>query len=84
MSECLALEESSLRVYSVAPGIIETGMQTLIREQDADAFPDVGYFKKLHADGALLQPADAASTLLDLGLSSGDAGPDKVCIDLRD
>jgi len=84
MSECIALEESSLRVYSVAPGIIETGMQSLIRQQTTETFQDVDKFKQLHADGALVEPRDAAARLLDLALSSADDGPGEVCLDLRD
>lgn len=84
MSECIALEEPALRVYAVAPGIIETGMQELIRQQTEATFPDVDKFKQLHADGALTQATDAARRLLDLALSPAADGPDEVCLDLRD
>ena len=84
MSECIALEEDDkLRVYSVAPGIIETGMQELIREQTAEDFAEVERFKTLHAKGALVDPREAARQLLDLALSDPAGGPAGVCIDLR-
>lgn len=83
MSECLALEEAGgLRVHSLAPGIIETDMQGLIRAQDERDFPDVDRFRSLHAEGALLDPAEGARRILDFSLSQGGASQD-VCVDLR-
>ena len=47
LTETLALEESErsgLRAYAVAPGIIDTDMQALIRAQDESVFPMVDKF----------------------------------------
>ena len=43
LSECLALEEkrAGTRVLSVAPGIIDTGMQAQIRASTAEQFPEI-------------------------------------------
>lgn len=84
MSECLALEEGErgLRVHSVAPGVIETGMQECIRRQDAEQFPDVERFRKLKADGALLTPRQAAENLLRLAFDP-DHHQEAVCVDVR-
>ena len=47
LTETLALEErdrSGLRAYAVAPGIIDTDMQALIRDCDEEVFPEVNKF----------------------------------------
>jgi NAD(P)-dependent dehydrogenase (short-subunit alcohol dehydrogenase family) len=48
LSETLALEESAngLRVHAVAPGIVDTDMQVLIRSADEGVFPTVEKFKE--------------------------------------
>ncbi len=69
------------RVLSVAPGVVATGMQELIRETDARDFPEVERFRQLHAEGALLDPAAVARalwSLLDEDLETG------TVLDLRD
>lgn len=49
LSEALQIEEreAGLRVYSVAPGVIDTDMQTLIRSRSEDDFPEVAKFHEL-------------------------------------
>jgi NAD(P)-dependent dehydrogenase (short-subunit alcohol dehydrogenase family) len=46
MSETLALEEAAngLRVHALAPGIVDTDMQALIRSSDPKVFPLVENF----------------------------------------
>lgn len=46
LTETLQLEEAAhgLRCWSVAPGIIDTGMQQQIRDSSPDVFPDVAQF----------------------------------------
>ncbi|MGH0034998.1 MAG: SDR family oxidoreductase [Myxococcota bacterium] len=54
LTECVAAEEegTGLRAYSVAPGVIDTDMQALIRESTPEAFPEVERFRELkRADG---------------------------------
>jgi len=43
LSECIAIEEadSNLRVHAVAPGVIDTDMQALIRKTPVEHFPMV-------------------------------------------
>jgi NAD(P)-dependent dehydrogenase (short-subunit alcohol dehydrogenase family) len=53
-----------LRVESLAPGVLDTGMQAQIRGTDADRFPMRERFVGLHRDGGLLAPADVAGKLL--------------------
>lgn len=48
LTEVVAIEEAGigLRAYSVAPGVIDTGMQTLIRASSAENFPEVERFQE--------------------------------------
>lgn len=55
----------NFRVFSVAPGIIDTGMQTQIRQAKPEDFPLLERFQKYHADGALETPEAVASKLFD-------------------
>ena len=85
MTEVVALEESEaglLTAYSVAPGIIDTDMQALIRSVSADRFPDVERFKQLKADDAFSTAESVARALLELAFDPA-AKRDEVSIDLR-
>ncbi|MEO0900198.1 MAG: SDR family NAD(P)-dependent oxidoreductase [Bacteroidota bacterium] len=48
--------EHPVKVSAVAPGVVDTPMQTKIREQDATSFPNVQRFKDLKKDGKLWTP----------------------------
>ena len=68
------------RVIAVAPGVVDTAMQTEIRATDEQDFPAVGRFHELKQTGALSTPADAATgiwSLLDRPFPNGS------CVDLR-
>lgn len=67
MSEALAMEEEGggLRVLSVAPGVIDTGMQESIRGSSPDDFPAVDKFQELKAREAFNSPAYVAARLLE-------------------
>ncbi|MFP4495365.1 MAG: SDR family oxidoreductase [Halochromatium sp.] len=73
MSESIALEEtdSGLRVHAVAPGIIDTDMQAMIRDCSPEQFPRVQKFLDLKANDGFSSPAFVADRLLDLAF-----GPD--------
>ncbi|MBK5941982.1 SDR family oxidoreductase [Halochromatium roseum] len=68
MSESIALEEadSGLRVHAVAPGIIDTDMQAMIRNCSPEQFPRVQKFLDLKANEGFSSPAFIADRLLDL------------------
>lgn len=70
-----------VRVLSVAPGVVATGMQELIRSTDERDFPRVARFRQLHADGQLAD-ADAVAARLWRVLDD-DHGTGAV-LDLRD
>jgi benzil reductase ((S)-benzoin forming) len=69
-------ERGGVRVLSIAPGVVATGMQALIRDTDARDFPRVERFRALRADGSLAAPEDAAravwSVLDDPAVATGD------------
>jgi benzil reductase ((S)-benzoin forming) len=68
------------RVVAVAPGVVATRMQEQIRASEETDFPSVEKFHRLHAEGGLREPGDAAAGIwatLDRDLDSG------AVVDLR-
>jgi benzil reductase ((S)-benzoin forming) len=67
-TRCMALDEALLpsgaKVCSLAPGVIDTDMQTQLRSADAQQFPDQAGFADLHRQGQLSSPAEAARKVL--------------------
>ena len=53
--------DGSVRAVSLAPGVIDTAMQAVVRSIEA---PARERFLRLHADGHLATPEDAAASLL--------------------
>lgn len=82
LSRCLAEEErdAGLRVHAVAPGVIDTDMQALIRATPAARFPAVDKFHALARDGAFSSPGWVAGHLL--ALAFGPAPPEDVVLRL--
>ncbi|MEA1050244.1 SDR family oxidoreductase [Lamprobacter modestohalophilus] len=83
MSESIALEEadSGLRVHAVAPGIIDTDMQAMIRNCSPEQFPRVQKFLDLKANAGFSSPAFIADRLLDLAFDPS-AAEEAVAISL--
>lgn len=69
-----------VRVLSVAPGVVATGMQRTIRTTDPRDFPQVDRFHDLHRRGHLADPHEVAARLWAL-LEEADLPP---LVDLRD
>ena len=68
-SQALAQEMSEYpktRVLSFNPGIMDTEMQKVIREQSEDVFAEVGKFRGYKEEGKLVPPAEVARKLLSL------------------
>ena len=65
-----------VRVVSVSPGVVATGMQDLIRRTSERDFPEVERFRALHREGRLLEPDEVARRLWamldDRTVASGD------------
>jgi benzil reductase ((S)-benzoin forming) len=55
--------ESGIRFYSVAPGIIDTEMQTKIRESAPRYFPAIDRFKSYKSDGLLSSGTEIAQKI---------------------
>lgn len=73
---------ANTRISSVAPGIIDTGMQAEIRQTPSDKFPSVGRFADMHSKGALTNAADTAKMML--ALLEGESFGQKCIDDIRD
>ncbi len=79
-AQALASERlDGVRVAAIAPGVVDTDMQGVIRDAD---FPDRDRFRDLKADGNLTAPADSAAAILRL-VERDDFG-DRVIADVRD
>jgi NAD(P)-dependent dehydrogenase (short-subunit alcohol dehydrogenase family) len=85
-TRCVALDEepkrNGARICSLAPGVIDTDMQTALRAADPHAFPDIGNFRSLQKEGQLSSPVDAAARVLGY-LMRPDFGKNPVA-DVRD
>ena len=88
-TRCVALEEvaragdqKGAKVCSLAPGIIDTEMQTYLRNTDPADFPSHATFVAYKENGDLLTPEAAAKRVLDY-LARADFGSNPVA-DVRD
>ncbi|KUZ42076.1 SDR family oxidoreductase [Burkholderia territorii] len=69
-ARAVALDASrALRICSVAPGVVDTGMQATIRATSEANFPMREKFDQLKASGALSTPEAAARQLIGYALS---------------
>ena len=59
----LELAPRGVRVGSVRPGVVDTPMQDLVRDQDAGVFPDLPRFLDLKESGSLKDPVEVAQFL---------------------
>ncbi len=83
LTEAVSIEEADagLRAYAVAPGVIDTDMQTLIRSQRAEDFPSVERFRQMKRDEAFSTTEHVARELLRLAFGNDQAS--EVRVDLR-
>ena len=67
-TRCVALDEAlkanGAKVCSLAPGVIDTDMQSQLRHADSAAFPDRESFVRLQSGGQLSSPDEAARRVL--------------------
>ena len=69
-ARCVAADgRAKLRICALAPGVIDTDMQTTIRASDAADFPLKDKFVALKAEGRLSTPQGAARAAVDYLLS---------------
>ena len=85
-TRALALDEAQrndgARVVSLAPGVIDTDMQTQLRSADPADFPDQALFIGWQRDGQLASPQQAAAAVLAY-LNRADFGSQPIA-DVRD
>lgn len=86
VSRCVALDEArkphGARIVSLAPGVIDTGMQGELRGGDPGRFPDRDNFQRLKDDAALTSPEQAAQRVL--AYLARPAFGEPVVADVRD
>ena len=63
-SRVVALEMPKVEVASLAPGVIDTAMQGIVRSAAESDFPDVERFRRMKAAGELRPAADVAADIL--------------------
>lgn len=67
-ARCINVEQSTLpnpaKAVSLAPGVIDTDMQSAVRAANARDFPDVERFRAMKADGQLRAADDVARDIL--------------------
>ncbi len=77
-SRVAALEAQSrgapVEVVSLAPGVIDTGMQGTVRGASPDEVPDVERFRRMKEEGALRPPQEVAAEILRLEAQGRLAG----------
>jgi NAD(P)-dependent dehydrogenase (short-subunit alcohol dehydrogenase family) len=79
LTEVVSLEEqkSGLRAYALAPGVVDTDMQAMVRSTPDDRFPAGERFRRLHNEGRLGTPGWVARYVLDELLAPGDRQGDQ-------
>ncbi len=69
-TECIGVEQSNsvnpVRVVSLSPGVINTGMQEQIRQANAEDFEQVERFKKFLKNGVLKEPDFVAQKVIEV------------------
>jgi sepiapterin reductase len=58
--------EHGVQAVSLAPGVVDTGMQETIRSSSVESFPALARFQELKASGKLSSPEDVARRILAL------------------
>lgn len=83
LTECVQLEEaaSGLRAHAVAPGVVDTEMQALIRATPSERFPALPRFLALARENRFNTTAFVAERLLAIAFDP-DARPDGVVVRL--
>ncbi len=83
LTECIQLEEQrhGLRAHAVAPGVIDTDMQRLIRKSSRDVFPSVDKFVDRKRREAFNSPAFVAAQLLAIAFDPARR-PERVVVRL--
>lgn len=82
-SRCVAQEYADVKVISIAPGIIDTDMQGVIRQSAESDFPLIDNFKEYKEQGMLSSPEETADKLIRL-FGRSDFDTLDTILDIRD
>ena len=84
LTEVVAEEErdTGLRVYSIAPGVVDTPMQDLVRASTVEDFPEVERFREMKRDDGLNSVGFVADEFLAIAFDP-DRRPDEVALRLE-
>jgi NAD(P)-dependent dehydrogenase (short-subunit alcohol dehydrogenase family) len=82
LTRVVALEEAEhgLAAYAVAPGVIDTDMQSAVRATPESDFPEVARFKQIALEGSFNSPRWVAEHLL--AMAFGPERPSQVTVRL--
>ncbi len=85
LTEVIAIEEAEigLRAHSIAPGVVDTAMQSRIRESTPEDFPDVERFRERKRDNAFNSARYVAERFLAIAFDPA-CRPDSVEVRLED
>lgn len=61
-----AMDQTGIRIFAVAPGVVDTAMQAEIRSADEDTFSSLSKFVGLKENNQLSSPQHAAEKLIEL------------------
>lgn len=77
IARTLANEEEGLAVFAVRPGVVDTDMQTLLRDSGKEAMKEAEMerFLALHREGKLLRPEQPAFTIAALAAKASRVEP---------
>lgn len=80
LTEVVAAEEPDVltMALAVSPGIVETGMQVALRDEDASVLHDVGMFREFKEEGSMNSPAWVAEHIA--AWVFGESVPDGVIV----
>jgi NAD(P)-dependent dehydrogenase (short-subunit alcohol dehydrogenase family) len=84
LSEVVAAEEAEagIRVHSIAPGVVDTEMQTLIRASRIEDFPDLERFRDMKRNDAFNSVGYVADQFLSIAFDPASR-PDSVAVRLE-
>jgi benzil reductase ((S)-benzoin forming) len=75
------VKNNPVKVFSVAPGVVDTEMQDEIREVEPENFRELDRFVQLKKNGQLVKPTDVAIKYVDI-MNNPENYPEMV-MDLR-
>lgn len=76
------LDKNGIRIFSVAPGVVDTAMQAEIRSADGESFSSLSRFVELKEKNQLSSPSFAAGKIIELIQNAEKF--DEVLLDVRE